>query len=236
MDSYRFAGVTVNMEPRYDVLRERSEKYKTGFTDNPDFTAVLSDEALAKNAKRDLLTPESSEYYWTGCAVSGKLLEFGVLVIHASAVVLDGEAYLFVADSGVGKSTHTALWLEHFGDRAYIINDDKPAVKSEDGTFYVYGTPFSGESEINVNARAPLKAVCLLERGTTNVIRKMTVREAIFPLMNQVVRTKKEGRLDCLVTLLDKLFLNIPVYFMQCDISREAVETAYAAMCRNGAE
>ena len=52
-------------------------------------------------------------------------------MLHSSAVVADGKAYLFTADSGTGKSTHTQLWPRMFGDRAYILNDDKPALLDE---------------------------------------------------------------------------------------------------------
>ena len=50
--------------------------------------------------------------------------------------MVDDYAYVFSADSGTGKSTHTQLWLEHFGDRAYILNDDKPAIRLIDGKVY----------------------------------------------------------------------------------------------------
>ena len=76
------------------------------------------------------------------------------MLLHSSAVVVDGYAYLFSADSGTGKSTHTGLWKQHFGDRAYIINDDKPAIRKVDGEWYVFGTPWSGKTDTSVNPRA----------------------------------------------------------------------------------
>ncbi|MEI3232941.1 MAG: hypothetical protein V8S33_00430 [Intestinibacter bartlettii] len=50
---------------------------------------------------------------------------------------LHGNAYLFSAHSGTGKSTHTSLWLDHFKDRALIINDDKPCIREINGELYV---------------------------------------------------------------------------------------------------
>ena len=66
-------------------------------------------------------------------------------LFHGSAVAVDGAAYLFTARSGTGKSTHTRLWREMLGDRAVMVNDDKPLIRlTEDGAV-VYGTPWNGK-------------------------------------------------------------------------------------------
>ena len=57
------------------------------------------------------------------------LLPQGVLMLHGSAIAVDGKGYLFTAKSGTGKSTHTRLWREAFGSRAVMINDDKPFLR-----------------------------------------------------------------------------------------------------------
>lgn len=60
------------------------------------------------------------------------LLHAGISV-HASSVVVDGKAYLFMGKSGTGKSTHAALWTHGF-PHCELLNDDilpsacKPAV------------------------------------------------------------------------------------------------------------
>ena len=82
---------------------------------------------------------------WVGEAFYARLLQYDGMLLHASCVEKDGKAYLFSAKSGTGKSTHTHLWLRAFPD-SRIINDDKPAVRRMDGTFYACGTPFSGKN------------------------------------------------------------------------------------------
>lgn len=47
------------------------------------------------------------------------------LSIHASAVVSDGKAYLFLGKSGTGKSTHARLWLKNIPG-SHLLNDDNP--------------------------------------------------------------------------------------------------------------
>ena len=64
------------------------------------------------------------------------------IVIHSSAIELDGNGILFSAPSGTGKSTQANLWREHKG--AVVLNGDRPALRTLDGSVYVYGTLWSG--------------------------------------------------------------------------------------------
>ena len=59
----------------------------------------------------------------TGCVSRGRLL------MHGSVIAVDGRAYMFTARSGTGKSTHVRLWRKLFGDRAVMVNDDKPIIQ-----------------------------------------------------------------------------------------------------------
>ena len=63
---------------------------------------------------------ESIEYIYTGTIFNRLLINHHGCMLHSSAVVVDGYAYLFSADSGTGKSTHTGLWIEHFKEKAFI--------------------------------------------------------------------------------------------------------------------
>jgi hypothetical protein len=48
--------------------------------------------------------------------------------IHASVIIYDNQAVLFLGESGTGKSTHTRLWLENIpGTR--LLNDDSPILR-----------------------------------------------------------------------------------------------------------
>ena len=87
-------------------------------------------------------------------------------MLHASAVVVDGDAYLFSAPCGTGKSTHASLWLKYLKHKnPYILNDDKPAIRIVNDNIYVYGTPFSGKTDKNKNEKANLKGIAFLEQS-----------------------------------------------------------------------
>ena len=99
--------------------------------------------------------------------------------LHASAVVVEDEAYLFSADCGTGKSTHTSLWLKYLADKnPYILNDDKPAIRVTENGIFAYGTPFSGKNDINENKKVKVKGICFLEQAPQNSIEKLEISEA----------------------------------------------------------
>lgn len=168
------------------------------------------------------------EYMYTGMVFSNRLAYTGGLVLHASALSYKGRAIAFSAISGTGKSTHTGLWKEYFGENVEIINDDKPAVCFEGGQPYLYGTPWSGKTDINNNIKAPLVAIVFIEQAEKNSIRRISAAEAYFDMANGVARPACDESLGIkLLDTMETLLKRVPVYKMGCNISFQAVETAY---------
>ena len=118
------------------------------------------------------LTPEQMEYMESGMQFYWHLLRYNGLMLHASAAALGGRAYLFSGPCGRGKSTHTHLWQQTFGEAVQVFNDDKPALRRLDGRWYAYGTPWCGKDGINLNQKWPLGGICFLEKSQENRIRR----------------------------------------------------------------
>lgn len=231
MARYLIAGLQVEMEPVYAPLTPQAKPYLFPSDRPADIRLAITEEQLdQKQHAYPHLSRGDCEYFFLGCDFYTALLDFHGCMIHASAVTVDGQAYLFSAPCGTGKSTHTSLWRRYLGEKAEILNDDKPAVRQEDGRLWVYGTPFSGKSDLNVNKKAPLKAICMLSQGRENVIRRLTPAEALPLLMQQTVRPSAAVRMDNLLARLDEILRGVPVYHMACTISEEAVRTSYEAM------
>jgi len=116
-------------------------------------------------------------------AFSQRILFFKGCLMHSSTVVLEGKGYMFLGKSGTGKSTHSRLWIKEFG--AELLNDDNPVARmEEDGSFRVYGTPWSGKTPCYRNASFPLEALVRLEQGETNNFKRLYKVKAwaeIFP-------------------------------------------------------
>lgn len=115
-----------------------------------------------------------------------------------------------------------------------IINDDKPAVRKEADGWVVYGTPFSGKTDEQLNRKGKLQGICMLERGKTNEIRRMDPQEAVLLLMRQTLVPRRQEMAEKLLGMLDELFKEVPVYQMQCTISECAAKMAYESMRGEG--
>lgn len=231
MSLYNIADLLVEMDFKSDLCLSRAAAYKAESDAEPDIVIKDKEEDIAKSREEHPeLTLNEWEYMIYGSDFYRNLLRFDGMLLHASAVVVDGKAYLFSAPSGTGKSTHTSLWLKLFGDRAYIINDDKPAIRFCDGEFYVYGTPFSGKHDISRNTRAKLGGICFVTRGEENKIYPMPDNEVIVNMLDQTVRRLGAISMDRLLATLDKLLRQTKVYKIECNMDISAARLSYQTM------
>jgi len=196
---------------------------------------VIRTDLFSGDAWKEL--SENDWYYMlTGGYFFLHLLKHNGMMLHASAVELDGRAYLFSAPCGTGKSTHTRLWQSVFGDRARVFNDDKPPLRCIDGVWYAYGSPWCGKDGININMKAPLAGICFLKQAPENRIRRLSTQEAAQFVISQTQRKYKLiENLERMLSHVDKLVRTIPVYELENRPEPAAVQLSYETM-RRGAE
>ena len=163
-------------------------------------------------------------------AFSMKIVEYRTLLIHGSALCMDGEAYIFVADSGTGKSTHSKLWREAFGDRVWMINDDKPVLKITDNGVTAYGTPWNGKHRLGRNASAPVKAIVSLNRGAENRIEPMSKTDAFRLLLKHAHTSRKVEWMNTILSMDKQLVDNVAWYRLFCNMEPEAAIIAWKGM------
>ncbi len=162
--------------------------------------------------------------------IAEKLFDFDTVLFHGSVIAVDGQAYLFTAKSGTGKSTHTRLWREMLGQRAVMVNDDKPFLRVMDDHVMVYGSPWNGKHGLGSNISVPLKAICLLERGEENQIRKIPANEAVFMLLQQSNRPQQPQLLPKYMELLDQIAHKTAFYRLACNMDPSAAELSFQTM------
>ncbi len=169
-------------------------------------------------------------YMESGAQFYVKLLNFDGLMLHASATIIDGEAFLFAGQCGIGKSTHANL-LKKLFPNSQLINDDKPALRRLDGKWFAYGTPWSGKNGININTKSPLKAICLLttRRDRNNIQVADPLRAAAGLISCSTGRGTRE-RILKLAPLIDHLMKEIPIYEMDSLADDTAARMAYNTM------
>lgn len=225
---YKICGLTVEMES-FGRTVTQAEPYICDAVEKPDIVITSRWEELRE--RNPHLSDEDCEYLSTGASFYRQLLGFDGMLLHSSATVVDGQAYLFSANCGTGKSTHTSLWRKVLGeDKVQILNDDKPALRLEDGVWYAYGTPWSGKTDQNINMRVPLKGICMLSRSEKNYIERFSGAKAIFEVFSQTARPPETTSREKILELLDKLFKQVPVWRMGCNMEDDAVYTSYNAM------
>lgn len=158
-----------------------------------------------------------------------RLLEKNVLLFHSSALAVGGRAYLFAAPSGTGKSTHTRLWRERFGEKVTMINDDKPLLHVSDGRITAYGTPYGGKDGIHTNTSAEVGGIVFLRQAAENTIERLSAEEAFPTLLNQTYRRADPEGMAKTLELVWSL-TKLPLFSLGCTVSTEAAEIAYRAL------
>lgn len=234
MPIYDIAGLKVNIVEPEGRTKKQSMPYLAENQDENqhiDMTIDIDEKrVLAAMAEHPELVQDDWEYMLTGSDFYTELIKFSGILLHSSCVVVDDRAYAFSADSGTGKSTHTQLWLKHFGDRAYMLNDDKPAIRIIDGEVYACGTPFSGKYDYSTPKNVKLAGICFLERSEDNWIRTANTGKAVFNIFSQTVRKLNADRMNDLFDVIEKIFDKVPLYELGCNMSDDAVLTSYNKM------
>lgn len=227
----KLADIVIEVKSRYRYTYDMCHDYLYNGDESPAFSVFASNEQIIEERRKspgfsdDIL--ENTCIYRNIC---NEILRFDAILLHSAALSVDGQAYIFSANSGTGKTTHMNLWLDKFGERAFVINGDKPIIRKKDGVFYVFGTPWCGKEGLNRNSGVPLKGICILERAEKNTASSVNGREAMLFLLTQTVHPSKK-ELSCLMLdNLGQLIEKIPVYRLGCNMEPEACEVAYKAM------
>ena len=239
-DIYKIGGKIIEIDSIYEEVHHLCKDYryygdidfsvKTGQSDI-DFER---EKSIAEDKKEGIPIREFSDSYLETLAVyrqiSEHMIESDTLLFHGSVIAVDGIGYLFTAKSGTGKSTHTRLWREYFGERAVMVNDDKPLLQVTENGVMVYGTSWDGKHHLSSNISVPLKAICILGRAEKNYIEKITKSTAYPMLIQQSYRSGNAEKMKKILKIINKIADNVSLYRAGCNMEREAAEITYNMM------
>ncbi|SEL27942.1 hypothetical protein SAMN02910353_02279 [Ruminococcus sp. YRD2003] len=238
--NYKMADTVIEVTSIYEKVHEYCKDYLTN--EPADFSVCTTPEDIIKEKEKS-----DSEYAYEGKTlpnfsqgtleetavyrkIGEKMPNYDTVIFHGSIIAVDGHGFLFTAKSGTGKSTHTALWREYLGDKAVMVNDDKPMLKITDNGVIAYGTPYNGKHHLGCNMSVPLKAICIITRGEKNSIVRIDKSEAYAMLLQQVYRPQDPLQMAKTLKLVDKLAENVELYKLACNMDIEAAEVAYNGM------
>lgn len=234
------AGYTGRINSLFESTRDYCRKYLVD--ENADFSVtvtredlVFEQEALRQEALEEgIKVRVFTDPFLDRTAIQRKCAEFlfdqNVLMTHGSTVAVDGKAYLFTAKCGTGKSTHTRLWRQVFGERAQMVNDDKPFLKVTGDGVLACGSPWSGKHGLDNNITVPLQGICILERGKENRIERIPAEEALSMLLHQSYCPLEEAKRHCFEALVKQLAEKTPLWRMYCNMDPSAAEVSHQAM------
>ena len=235
----KLAGVTVAIHSLYDDVYTMCRDYLTD--DDEAFTVTVRPEDIAFEREKSVRQAMAEhrpvgqypDAYLETLAVyrqiAVRMLDYSTCLMHGSAVAVGDEAFLFTAPSGVGKTTHTGLWLSHIPG-AFIVNGDKPLIRADESGAVVCGTPWSGKEALNTNVSVPLSAICVLTRGEQNHIEPISFGEICPILFAQIY--KPTGRDDVVktMTVIKNLAQTVRFYRLRCNRDPQAAFVAYNGM------
>lgn len=232
-------GVRCRHANTVTFLREYQTEREPAFTVEPDpadleqaqAEADRQDEAEGREPHR---RPEPQlESLALHRLLAERLPEYDVLLMHGSALCMDGAGYIFTAPSGTGKSTHAALWRQVFGQRVRMLNDDKPLLRIREDGVTVFGSPWAGKHRLSCNASAPLRAIARLERAAENRIEPMSRTEAFPVLLAQAYSSRDPAVMARILRLERRILESVRFYTLRCNMEPEAARIALAGMSQS---
>lgn len=224
-------GITVGIDNKYDYIEKLASDYLTDTA--PDFTVTVTEEEIDRERDMSEYKNLSRAYFESVVAyrhIAEVLPTCDAFVFHGSVLAIGGKAYIFTALSGVGKTTHTRLWLSEFANECHVLNGDKPVLRYKDGKFYACGTPWRGKEMYGIHQTLPLGGIAFLERGKENSAEKISVDSALKRLALQVYKPKERRAAISSLMLMDKVLKQVPLVKLKCNMNPDAAHVARAAL------
>lgn len=219
----RYAPFLSRRAPTVTVAVATTERYRPGRVPRPHATWSNGHFALASppaRAEGDLARRRVRFRVAPGPALNPDLfrllcgfllLQEGGVLLHASAVIERGRAWVFSGPSGSGKTTIAGL----AGDRR-VLNDETVALTPTARGWTACATPFygsGGPAMARANERAPLRALCFLRKADRFAHRRLSPAETVARAFPEVMLPKRDGRVaERLLAALAGLAARVPAY------------------------
>ena len=155
-------------------------------------------------------------------------------LFHSSVVSYQGKGYMFLGESGTGKSTHSSLWLKYIKGTE-LVNDDNPVVRIIDGVARVYGSPWSGKTPCYRNVSYPVGGIVKLSQAPYNKIQRLEGIMAYATVMPSISGKRWDKQLaEGLHETENLLAQLVPVWQLEC-LPDEAAAQLCCKNCAHGA-
>jgi hypothetical protein len=233
---YRIAELNVAVSRGGKILSSCGDGFRVSSCVPPDISVCLSAEfLLGLQEKYSYIPVDKWAYETAGLMFAKKLVEFEGFILTASAILMEGEAFLFLAPKEMGLQTYAAFWKKHFGsDRAEVIISDKLAVRWKNGRYCAFFTPWSSHTEKGGSNGVPVRAVALAERSKKNWMYSLNKAESLSCMLQYVQAFSETDYMNKLLEQLSLFYSWVPIYKAGCQANGSSVAAAYSKMCGVG--
>lgn len=235
-NKYTFGDVTFEIEAPFELQRDNCDSFRVDreadylirvlpLDDEQDSLRQMERDGnvITRYIKRKYFDDVNAASLFATASLNFAFLEHDAFILHASYVVLDGQAILFTAPSGTGKTTQAEYWQRERG--AEIVNGDRVLVTRRRGKFYANGIYASGTSGICRNVSAPIGAVVLLEQGENNMVNEIPSRMLFLRILCECSYDMDDvGQYMKITELVSDMINSLPTVCYSCKKSPDSVE------------
>lgn len=240
--NYKMAGRVISVDSLHQYVHDYCADYLYTGAETPDIYVRIEQKDIDFEREQAVKTDEAEGFeaydygddYLESLAVyrsiAEQMLDYNTFLFHGSVIAVDNKAYIFTAKSGTGKSTHTRLWRELLGEKAVMVNDDKPLIRITENGAVACGTPYNGKHCLGSNIEVPIQAVCILTRSPENFVVPMSPAEAFPTLYTQIYRPDHKEGLSKTLELMDGFLIKTKIFKGGFNMDISAAELAYKVM------
>ena len=150
-----------------------------------------------------------------------RLAREGGLLLHAAGLASQQKGLVFTGPSGSGKSTIAHM----FADRqARVLSDERIVLRCQNGSIFIYGSPWVGSGDYAVNSSAPLTSLYMIKHAQDrHHLTSLPPSTAVSQLLQQSFLPHWDSQciertLDFLVSLLASVPYQSLAFLKQPDV------------------
>jgi hypothetical protein len=187
---------------------------------NPEYTqgTISGNFWEGENTSQEIM-PQSLEII----LYSNWLANYGDLILHASGFILDGEAFAFLGESGVGKSTLIRSLVGQPG--VQILGEDQVVLRYQDQQFWIYGTPWHINETLCSPHGAPLGKIYFLDRQAPAGIHSVNPADAYTRILQTAfIPYYRSDAVEKIMDTLLRLTGKVSMYTMSYQLGENVLE------------
>ncbi|MCF6148024.1 MAG: polysaccharide biosynthesis protein [Candidatus Kuenenia sp.] len=138
-------------------------------------------------------------------------------IVHAAGLVINKKGFLFVGESGAGKTTVANL----FANQAEIISDELVIITNVEGKYFISQFPAKTELTKLNNKVVPLNAVFLLKQDKSTSLEKPEMKKLVITLFKNIYFSNDSNNINEKYIFSEKLRMiseivsDVPIYEMR---------------------